>query len=122
MTHLAEYPAFTWLMRNPDPKPDHVVTSRYLLIDRLVINIETLVNGDTRALAAIRDTYDEARDHALGPWMRGDDRGGLVLDEEVTTAPVHADLVDLAEMYDDWNDIDPALRSILRALWLAVPV
>lgn len=111
---MAEHTAFSWTMKHPESLAFGATTSKYLLIDRLVLNMEVAPDAGASAVAVLQETYEDARDHALTYWMPADEGRGLLLDGGVTVTHVEADINDLASTYWNWNDVDPVLTAILE--------
>lgn len=111
---MTAYAAFTWTLVHPEPSELEISSSQYLLIDRLVLNIEVAPSGDVRAVAALKDAHENARDVALRFWIPEDERRGLRLNGGVRVACVEVDLEEIAVSYDYWSPIQPTLAAVLE--------
>lgn len=113
---MSEYTAFMWTLAFPRHSRYDIKSSQYLLIDRLVINIESAPDGDTRAVATLKDDSQMARDVALGLWVVEDERQGLVFEGVVMAATVEADLEDLVNAHSYWSSVSPHLRALVTKI------
>lgn len=114
---MPKYVVFTWLMtRGKNASTSAVSYSEYILIDRLVINVEMPPSGEPRVVASLKDTPEEARELALGDWMEQDGLLGMVLDGGVRMSFAEADLHDLARAHSYWGPVSPHLLVLVAQI------